>query len=418
MSLLILIGHGNCDDYLNNGTPLPPGHPLIDPYLCKETIFSAGIILGMIVTLLFIIFSSWRCCRRWFKRINYNTPLPPVATSSLKEIPSIQCADDEGIEIPRLEFTSVSAQNEVENLPESVPSVVLSNVRKSQVLAEPPLPRRNRDLREMQNRHSAHKGEEIYNYGEYANMPVPLTQGRISLPSEIAVLPSGLEEKSHSLGNRLYVLFNETRIPHVEWSIGTLLIFIIYLGLNVLCLYVHSFYVKDFSLYSWYENGRSWGSLAAFNTMLLIIPATRNSILTLGLGLAFDHVVVYHRFLGRFTILCGLIHFYYFYDIYNFHTEPFVYATGVGAIACGLVIFASSLDYVRRNYFNVFYWSHYAFVGYLGLAYVHCASAKPFIMTGVAFYLLDKILRFLWQLWPRETVIFSPKGDSVAQVPL
>ena len=163
-----------------------------------------------------------------------------------------------------------------------------------------------------------------------------------------------------------------------------------------------------------YLPGRSWGSLAAFNTALLIVPATRNSILTLGLGIAFDHVVVYHRFLGRFTVLCCLIHFYYFYDAYQ--DEFFVYMTGFGAMTCAVIIFITSLDYMRRNLFNVFYWSHYAFVGYLTLAYFHCSQAKPFILTGAALYVVDKILRFIWMLWPRNMLVFRNKGESIAQV--
>ena len=160
--------------------------------------------------------------------------------------------------------------------------------------------------------------------------------------------------------------------------------------------------------------GRGWGSLAAFNTTLLIIPATRNSVLTLGLGLAFDHVIVYHRFFGRFTIGCVLVHFCFYYNAVE--TEQFVYLTGFGAMTCALIILATSLDYVRRNYFNVFYWSHYAFVGYFALAYLHCGAARPFIMVGVGLYIVDKLLRVIWQLWPRTLVIFQNKGDSIAHV--
>jgi hypothetical protein len=148
--------------------------------------------------------------------------------------------------------------------------------------------------------------------------------------------------------------------------------------------------------------------------MLLIIPATRNSILAVGFGVAFDHVVVYHRFIGRFAIMCVVVHFGYFFKNYNIN--QFTYFTGLGSMLCGFVIFATSMDYFRRNFFNIFYWSHYSFVGFLILAYFHCSQTKPFILTGIAIYISDKLLRMLWMLWPQELLLFQPKGSSVAQV--
>ena len=164
----------------------------------------------------------------------------------------------------------------------------------------------------------------------------------------------------------------------------------------------------------WCTVGRSAGSLAAFNSALLIVPATRNSILTLGLALPFDHVIVYHRFFGRFTILCVVSHFYFF--IFSYDIEPFIYFTGLGAMLCGFIIMFSSLDYVRRKYFNIFYWSHYAFVGYFVLAYFHVSATRPYILVGAALYLVDKLLRMLWMLWPRTMTVFANKGDSIAHV--
>ena len=58
-----------------------------------------------------------------------------------------------------------------------------------------------------------------------------------------------------------------------------------------------------------YPIDRGLGSLAAANTMFLVLPATRNNILTWFLGLAFDHIVLHHRFLGRVTIFVSVLHF-------------------------------------------------------------------------------------------------------------
>ena len=148
--------------------------------------------------------------------------------------------------------------------------------------------------------------------------------------------------------------------------------------------------------------------------MLLVIPACRNSILGLFLGLPFDRVVLYHRFIGRFAILCAVVHGAYYVD--TAYCLSYEFVTGAGALLCGLVILFTSLNYVRRNYFNLFFWSHYSFIGYLVLAYFHVPKAKPFILIGSGMYVADKFLRYVWMLWPRRTEIFRAKGDNVAQV--
>lgn len=148
--------------------------------------------------------------------------------------------------------------------------------------------------------------------------------------------------------------------------------------------------------------------------MILVIPASRNSILALGLGMPFDHVVVYHRVIGRVAVLLVIIHGIYYIDMRN--SASFAYDTGMGALGCGLFIYLTSLNWVRRNLFNVFYWSHYIFVAFLALAYVHVASTKPFIVVAVVLYVIDKVLRCVWMFWPRRTTVFKLKSKDVVQV--
>lgn len=176
----------------------------------------------------------------------------------------------------------------------------------------------------------------------------------------------------------------------------------------MVCVSVYCMLMSD--LYT----GRAWGSLAAANTLLLVVPAARNSILAMGLGMPFDQVVVFHRFFGRFAVLCVLIHALYYVFAYN--RSPWIYMTGMGGLACGVVIYITSMNYVRRQFFNIFYWSHYSFVLYLILAWNHVPQTKPFIMMAVILYGADKALRWLWMWWPRKTTVFRLKIDNVVQV--
>jgi NAD(P)H-flavin reductase len=198
----------------------------------------------------------------------------------------------------------------------------------------------------------------------------------------------------------------DLRIPRTDFKVGNLIFFCVYLGVNVACL----FFSSDDDL------GRSWGSLAAANTMLLIVPATRNSILTWGLGLAFDHVVRFHRFCGRFALLCVLVHFLYYAQRWADNATDYVDMTGFIAGAFGLVIFLTSLNYCRRRHFNLFFWSHYSFVGYFVAAYMHVPQTRPFLLVGIGLYLLDKLLRVVWTGCPRRTLLFRNRGADLAQV--
>ena len=150
--------------------------------------------------------------------------------------------------------------------------------------------------------------------------------------------------------------------------------------------------------------------------MILVIPATRNSVLTWFLGMAFDHVVIYHRFFGRFTIFCVIIHFGYFARRFRHHYDELVYVTGFFAMLFGCLNYITSIAYFRRKMFNVFYWSHYGFIGFYVLAWLHVPQTHPFLIIGAGLYALDKFLRLIWMSLPRKMLVFRNKGKSIAQV--
>ena len=105
--------------------------------------------------------------------------------------------------------------------------------------------------------------------------------------------------------------------------------------------------------------------------MFLVIPATRNNIATWFLGLAFDHIILHHRFLGRVCISVSVMHFGWYAQrfVTNYAEQP--YWTGAAALACGLAIVATTTNWMRRNRFNVFFWTHYAFFGFFAFGFIH-----------------------------------------------
>ena len=214
--------------------------------------------------------------------------------------------------------------------------------------------------------------------------------------------------KSNSASKLLWQRTFQTRLPLqawlTQWTTGNALFVLVWLALNVAAL-----------MLSGHSLDRGVGSLAAANTMFLMVPATRNNILTWTMGQPFDVVVLYHRFLGRFAIACTALHAVMYVDQIAAHLGEYENWTGFGAFVFGMVILLTSVNWVRRNTFNVFYWAHFAFLGFFLLAYLHSRQARPFLIGGIVLYGLDKALRFAWTWLPTRTLVFRNKGD-IAQV--
>jgi NADPH oxidase len=81
-----------------------------------------------------------------------------------------------------------------------------------------------------------------------------------------------------------------------------------------------------------------------------------------------------------------------------------------------LIIVATTFDFVRRNYFNAFFFAHYSFVGFFVLGCLHAPQARPFIFAGVGLYVLDKLLVAVWTVLPHRTLECRPRGEDMAQV--
>jgi hypothetical protein len=92
--------------------------------------------------------------------------------------------------------------------------------------------------------------------------------------------------------------------------------------------------------------------------------------------------VLHHRFLGRVTIGVSCIHFGFYAKRMGTHFTEQPYWTGTAALMCGLAIVATTTNWMRRNQFNVFFWTHYAFFGFFAFAFFHVKLAQPFL--GIA----------------------------------
>eukprot|EP00978_Attheya_sp_CCMP212_P033940 scaffold139774_cov59-Attheya_sp.AAC.1 len=338
--------------------PLPEWHPKLNDMVEHRSFWSPGLIFTLIIFgalgLIFII--------RVLLRLKAN----------VKHMELYTCAKSEAAEIQPVLAGGATYMELNEELGDS-------------------LPRRRWRLHRIMKLNKEHRTEMYYGFEEVA-FYVPRTR--------IAT-----EKASSAVWSFSSKLMN-TRIPKTQWTTGNALFCFSYLLANIVALFISPTYTID----------RGLGSLAAANTIFLVISATRNSILTWFLGLAFDHIILYHRFLGRVTISIALLHFFWYFDRFLNHASEFTYWTGLFALLCGLGIVATTANWVRRNKFNAFFWSHYLFIGFFVFACMHVHQARPFLLSAIGFYALDKILRSLWTLLPQHTLVFQNRGDRTAQV--
>eukprot|EP00300_Choanocystis_sp_HF-7_P004138 c13161_g1_i2.p1 GENE.c13161_g1_i2~~c13161_g1_i2.p1 ORF type:complete len:865 (-),score=113.46 c13161_g1_i2:442-3036(-) len=443
--------HQNIDDLLATTAadriPFPAFHPPINRFVAKKPTLSAGILLGIFLVAIVGFLALVRYGQRLQKYVSgTNRGKNKFHDVAMELIPTNETAKEE----PPTEKEELTpkklAENEQQNLAQfeivesndlyarrdsraifvrpsvdETPAVQLADddapkttplsshrsrsMSRSGSVVEGQLHRRSLRMRQASVSQMIRRGEPLYDF--------PATDPTKPLPPPRAAPYTGeLTEKAMQRAELSVLMLR--RVPYTDLTIGSVSLMLLYLLLNIIAG------VLTNKTPGCLQNpgqekilGRVFGSLTASNSMVLVILATHNSVLTWILGIPFDHVIVYHRFVGRVVLVLGLIHFLL---MLGSQSHSMVIYTGVGALACGGVIGLTTFNWVRRRFFSVFYWAHYSFVGYYVLGFIHVPECRPFLAIGAGFYFLDKLLRALWTLLPRKTLEFVNVGDDLARV--
>ncbi|PRP84216.1 ferric reductase-like transmembrane protein [Planoprotostelium fungivorum] len=200
------------------------------------------------------------------------------------------------------------------------------------------------------------------------------------------------------------------RIPFTSIPLRHVILFVVYLAIN---------------LPSGPNTGKYWGTLIMGNAFISILPASRNSILTVLTGLPFERTVAFHRWVGRFTILLVLVHFFMVLRRWNMYNQPWqsnlwgadnptktnLYGL-IGGIA-GVVMFFTSLPWVRRLQWETFFWTHFLFFLFFLFAWLHDPKSKWYVIASIIVYGVDKVFRMVWGTWPTRTKMFRAKSGVV-----
>lgn len=169
--------------------------------------------------------------------------------------------------------------------------------------------------------------------------------------------------------------------------------------------------------------GLTFGFNAVLCFSLLILPATRNCFWMIAMGIDYSHSIRYHRWVGAFTILLVVLHAVPYYkswiedgvfwtssfpcfdcDIGADGRKRFQNFTGQLALLSCLIIGLTSFPYVRRHYYDVFYYAHHLFLVVFFVTALHFSSFVIWMYPGVCLYVLHRILSKSQSRVPCEVV--------------
>ena len=156
---------------------------------------------------------------------------------------------------------------------------------------------------------------------------------------------------------------------------------------------------------------RTMGQLANMVMGLLVLPIARNNMFTYCFGLGWESMLWFHQLMGDVFLVLVFIHMVswcVYYDksgylwfknlMYNkeYHNDNFtinlqVWLTLPFFITQGVL----TMSYIRRHYFEVFYYSHHLFMALFLSTIYHANSAWYYLLPGLALWFLDRILRTL-----------------------
>jgi len=81
-----------------------------------------------------------------------------------------------------------------------------------------------------------------------------------------------------------------------------------------------------------------------------------------------------------------------------------------------IVIFFTSLEWFRRNKYEIFYFLHYFFVLFYVFGALHSNEMLVYTIIAVVLYVIDRIVRIVWGAFPMKTIKITYKEGDIVQV--
>lgn len=196
---------------------------------------------------------------------------------------------------------------------------------------------------------------------------------------------------------KIYILFHKiftfpSLVPFItNHRVPSLLRLGAFIGLNILFGWNSNEYTTDYKLYGW---------LTIANGGLALLMAARSNLFSIITRIPSPILLLYHRWIGIATMIHATIHCALNIQ-HDIATEQFTDAVQNTRIQIGLmawialcIISITSIGFIRRRWFELFYYSHALFFVFVVGALIHASNGPEFLLPGLGLWVIDRAIRF------------------------
>ncbi|KAJ4717668.1 Ferric reduction oxidase [Melia azedarach] len=163
---------------------------------------------------------------------------------------------------------------------------------------------------------------------------------------------------------------------------------------------------KEQSIFLLELTGLRLGMIGLICMAFLFLPVARGSVLLRLIDIPFEHATRYHVWLGHLTMLLFTLHGLFYViawaiqghllqELMEWRNIGIANLPGVISLLAGLMMWVTSLHPVRKNYFELFFYTHQLYVVFVVFLALHVGDFIFSIAAGGIFlFILDRFLRF------------------------
>ncbi|OQR89736.1 hypothetical protein ACHHYP_06088, partial [Achlya hypogyna] len=252
---------------------------------------------------------------------------------------------------------------------------------------------------------SGHSEMSVYTYF-FFGMILPVFVAFLLVRFVTKGVPAPVPHVSHWLQRKPRFLYSLV-------SYGELLFLAVTVVGNIIIFYY--FYIARVDAKSTYDKrmnvaAKTLGFSCVYNMVFLALPASRHCFWMEWLAIPYAHGIKYHRWLGIATVLAAILHMAFYVrdyyvkndleallpcfncDVGKEGKDHWINTFGWISFFCMFIMGVTSIAYVRRRYYNVFYVTHFLFVPATAFAIMHYGPIAIWLFAGVVLYIVNRMM--------------------------